>query len=173
MKVHFRKLQVSACRELSDMVGNPPFLRLHHLALANAGPHGHAEFPRGELARKLSTAGKRYRNVEAAIANAVAYGLLDPSSQPRCLVLPTGLVESHDVALAGMPCATHGGTPSPLRMANDCHPARAHYADGLCKSCYESRRRVTVERATCHPARVHHGGGLCKACSDQTTPIGA
>jgi len=173
VKITFRKVQTSACRELADRRGNPPFLRLHHLALAKAGPHGHAEFPRGDLARKLGTAGKRYRNIDAAIANAVSYGLLDPSSMPRCLVLPTGLVESHDPALSGMPCATHGGTPTPLRTADGCHPQRAHYSDDLCKSCYESRRRSLMERAECHPARAHYADGLCKSCHAEATPIGA
>lgn len=140
MKLTFAKLQLSACQKLADNKLNPPYLRLHYLALAKAKPNGHASFQRGELSRLLAKGEKPYRNVESAIAQAVGYGLLHPDSEPRCLVLPDDLVDPWNSEAAKTECPTHAGHPAPLRTA-PCHPDRKHYANDLCESCYRAKRR--------------------------------
>lgn len=139
MRLTFRKVGIAQCLELARRRGNPPYLRLHHLALATAMPNGHAAFRRGELAAELGN-GKRYRNVEDAIAKAVGYGLLDPSSMPTCLVLPEGLVSSPGRQLD---CPVHGGKQPFVTMAA-CHPDRKHYALKMCEPCYRADRRANT-----------------------------
>lgn len=139
MRLTFRKVGIAQCLELGHRRGNPPYLRLHHLALAKAGANGHAPFKRGELAIELGKAGKRYRNIEDAIAKAIGYGLLDPTSMPTCLVLPHGLV-APPKRLPELDCLIHGGTHPFVTMAT-CHPDRKHYALKMCEPCYRADRR--------------------------------
>lgn len=140
MKRVFSKVQLAACQDLANRKNNPAYLRLHYMCLAGAGANGHTPFRRGELARRLGKCGKRFRNVDSAIAQAVSFGLLGSQSHPMCLVLPAGLVDPYDRTIAGTPCEVCAGGVVPLTTAG-CHPNRKHYANGRCKSCYEVERR--------------------------------
>lgn len=57
--------------------------------------------------------------------------------------------------------------PNQERRIAGCHPARDHYARGLCRSCYQKARRdgaLPTERAICHPERPVQARGLCPQC---------
>lgn len=139
----FLKVYTGHLEALAADQSVPAYLRAHYLAMARAEPNGHAEFPRGVLAKLLGKNGKRHHDVESAIQKAVAFRLLDADSMPTCLVLPDGLAAPHDRTgrAKRLPCRTHGGAPRPVRTA-DCHPNSKHKAHGLCQSCYKAEARL-------------------------------
>ncbi len=137
---HWHQVHHAGAVERALKPGNPAFLRLADLAIAFAGPNGHAEFPRGELTRFLDAAD--YRAVDSAIVKAIEYGLLAKGSTKQCLRLPLdvyapyagrGSDEKKEVRRM-TPCATcHAGVVDPA----ECHPNRSRYTTtGLCESCY-------------------------------------
>jgi hypothetical protein len=128
--------------ERANRPDNPVFVRLADLAVAFAGPNGHAEFGHGELTRFL---GVDYRTVDKGIAMAVKYGMLAEGSTKRCLQVPELPFEVHagagseteKAARRIRPCATC--KPSAVSSPAQCHPDRERYTSaerGLCESCY-------------------------------------
>ena len=127
--------------ERAEIAANPGFLRLSDLAIAFAGPNGHAEFARGDLKAFLGV--RDGRTVDDAIDKAVSYGLLAKGSHQRCLQIP----EVQWVTFAG------GGS-------KDERDARRREGCPSCTTC--------TDPAACHPGRKRYSsvknGSLCQQC---------
>lgn len=88
------------------------YVRVAALAYGTHGPNGHAPQAHGALSLALSKGGVRYRHAARAIDDAVNAGMLDPSSNTRCLVVPTGAIVQGDVNHWPR-CPVHGPVERP------------------------------------------------------------
>ncbi|MFC8275197.1 hypothetical protein ACFUJR_22165 [Streptomyces sp. NPDC057271] len=82
--------------------------RVHFAALGKANQLGHAELASGELAAILTRKDGQpqpKQGVSRAIKSAKDLGLVSPSSDARCLVLPGHL---YDTARGSLSCKVHG-----------------------------------------------------------------
>lgn len=83
--------------------------RIFFLAMSRANRIGHAEFASGELTKELSNREGKPSTPAAlhkAIKTLISYGVLDPDSGLRCLVLPVDLVRSDEKGI-GAECEYH------------------------------------------------------------------
>lgn len=143
---HFHQGTFAGHLERAGTATNPHFLRLADLAVAFAGPNGHAEFSRGDLKAFLGV--RDGRTVDDAIDKAVSYGLLAKGSHQRCLQIP----EVQWVTFAGggprddQDDRRREGCPS-CSKCNDpavCHPSRKRYSSvkngSLCQQCWRAMK---------------------------------
>lgn len=97
-----------------DHKNHPDWFRVWALAVARSVANGHAVFPPGEIAKSLGAPGidggwlpKAPTGVSQAIRLAKQKGLLDPSSNARCLVLPSHAWQG-GLGAVGKTCTVHG-----------------------------------------------------------------
>src|SRR4051812_14230190 len=115
MKMQWHKIRCIGSRKRAENLTNPAPLRLFFLAVANAGPGGHACFAPGELREELlkvnASTGEVSQYSHRALSNQidalVAGGVLGPESTEHCLVVPMDLIDSAEPFRA-KPCPVHG-----------------------------------------------------------------
>ena len=141
MKPPWTKHSQTRSKQLAE--GNksaPAFLRIAWYAMGHCKANRHCELKRGFLAKFLAVGeNKRYRYVDASIAKAVDYGLLDASSQSTCLVV-SALLADGPPGDDDADCVTHMIGKGGANWAK-CHPDKPRHAGGLCNSCYQADRR--------------------------------
>ena len=97
-----------------DHENSPDWFRVWSLAVARSSASGHATFSSGEIARVLGCAGpdglwvpKSATGVSQAVSLAKRKGLIDESSNARCLVLPAHAWQG-GLGSPSRRCSVHG-----------------------------------------------------------------
>lgn len=110
-----RSRRATHWQKLSADESSPLWLRLAHLAAADAPANGHAAYNSGELARRFGRFDvSRFDHpdgpmiplaasvISRAIATAVDRGMLEPGSGARCMIVPE--VQAGEQGNPGDPC---------------------------------------------------------------------
>lgn len=109
-----RTYQSTWGEKASDHTNYPDWFRVWSLAIARSTANGHATFSPGEIARILGCPGpegiwvpKPGSGVSQAVSLAKRKGLIDESSNARCLVLPAHAWQG-GLGSPSRRCSVHG-----------------------------------------------------------------